>query len=68
MTEKMTCYYDAEHKLINIGEWDYMKYPIYDNDGFIEEIVDGNPLPDGAYSKKMYVVLNEDGSRAVVDL
>ncbi|EPQ4686370.1 hypothetical protein LXC81_002645 [Citrobacter freundii] len=45
-----------------------MKYPIYDNDGFIEEIVDGNPLPDGAYSKKMYVVLNEDGSRAVVDL
>lgn len=64
--KKMMCFYDASDRLINIGEWDYMKYPIYNNDGFIEEVVDGNPLPDGAYSKEMDVVVNEDGSRAVM--
>lgn len=44
--------------LINIGEWDYM----IDDDGNI-----GNPLPEGIIEKDEEVIINEDGSKSVVN-
>ncbi|WP_052332756.1 hypothetical protein [Phytobacter massiliensis] len=65
MIQKMKCFYSKDGTLINIGPWDYQRFPVYDNDGFVDEVVTGNPLPDGAYEKEMDVVVNEDGSRSV---
>ncbi len=57
----MICYFNAEDKLINIGEWDLN---IFTDDRGVEVV--RNPLPDGAYSKSMDVVVNDDGSRSTL--
>lgn len=45
--------------LINIGEWNYM----IDDDGNV-----ANPLPEGIIEKDEEVIINEDGSKSVVEI
>jgi hypothetical protein len=49
----MKIFRDADNNLINIGDWDYM----------IEDGIERNPLPVGAYEEDVEVVTMPDGAR-----
>lgn len=66
MIEKMKCFYNKEGELINIGEWDYMEYPVFDDEGLLIETRQGNTPPAGFYIKQQNVSINTDGSRTVI--
>lgn len=51
---------DKEGKVINIGEWDFQKSIITEDDGS-EYVVIGNPFPDGATESEEDVVTGWDG-------
>jgi len=51
---------DKEGKVINIGEWDFQKSIITEDDGS-ESVVIGNPFPDGATESEEDVVTGWDG-------
>lgn len=60
---KIIVYRDESGKVINIGEWDFM----ISNDEEIEgNMVVNNPIPNGVTSKIEEVVINQDGSRSVI--
>ncbi|HCR2154451.1 TPA: hypothetical protein OND32_002377 [Enterobacter asburiae] len=65
MINKEICYYDKEGVLINIGPWDYIESPVYDDDGFLIEIRKDNTPPDGFYTVEQDVITNDDGSRSI---
>ena len=52
----MTCTFNQDGALINIGEWDSMLGP--DDDGLL---VERNPLPEGAYAEEREVFQRADG-------
>lgn len=56
MGGKMKIIRDKDGNLINIGDWDYM----------VDDGVERNPLPDGAYEEDAEVVTNPDGARYLV--
>jgi len=51
-----TCVFNKDGKLINIGEWDYQEES--DSNG---NMVQKNPLPQGAYTESVDVVMLPDG-------
>jgi hypothetical protein len=55
-----TCIFDASGKLINIGPWDLQITT--DDTG---QQVEGNPLPEGAYSEEREVFSDADGGRYI---
>jgi hypothetical protein len=61
MSETLSCFFDKDGNLINIGPWDYRETT--DLDG---NVILCNPLPEGAIEKDEEVVTNPDGSRSVV--
>lgn len=68
MTTKIV-YRDKEGKVINIGEWDYIKEIVdeYGDDGdFIgSNEITHNPLPEGATSAIEEIITLEDGGLGV---
>lgn len=57
---------DAEGKVINIGEWDYMGEQVVEQDGeFITLPV--NPLPEGSTQATEEIITLEDGGLAAAE-
>lgn len=55
---------DKNGKVINIGEWDYMKEDVEDvTTGEVMQVIN-NPLPEGATSAEEEIVILDDGGRA----
>jgi hypothetical protein len=69
---KMKIVRDAGGAVINIGPWDYQYRDepgaLLDRTGkpMVKKLV-GNPLPQGAYEDTADIVVDEDGSRRVVE-
>uniref|UniRef100_A0AB38Z412 Uncharacterized protein n=1 Tax=Klebsiella phage vB_KpnM_Iguana_ER37 TaxID=3076781 RepID=A0AB38Z412_9CAUD len=58
---------NKEGKVINIGEWDYMKEHIEDPETGEITIAEHNPLPDGATSADEEIVELPDGGLAAAN-
>lgn len=69
---------DAAGTIINIGDWDYQREPVFVNDlahpifdrgeivGYLKKQLPDrvhNPLPDGAYEDQANVIEAQDGGR-----
>lgn len=74
----MKCWFDADGKLINIGEWDTQPEQIEvspeqrDEEGnliseAVYETVERNPIPEGAYCEEREVIQTEDGDLALAE-
>jgi hypothetical protein len=57
---KMLVIRDVNGKVINIGEWDYLKEDNIKDDGSIETVIH-NPMPEGATSQEEDIVTLPDG-------
>ncbi|HGV3853617.1 TPA: hypothetical protein ACNG1O_003293 [Escherichia coli] len=51
---------DAEGKLLNIGDWDYLRRPALTPEGEEIEVVN-NPYPEGATEGEENVIVGWDG-------
>jgi hypothetical protein len=58
---------DKNGKVINIGEWDYMKEDVEDHEtGEVIQLVN-NPFPEGATFTTEEIVTLEDGGKAAAN-
>ncbi|MFV7361040.1 hypothetical protein [Citrobacter portucalensis] len=62
----MKVYRDKSNQVINIGEWDYLKQIIIDDNGEETEKI-YNPLPDGVTVSDEEVIEGWDGGLYVAD-